>query len=290
MRGNAATDQADRVLRYVAEGARLRVTTGTLASSPASSQADSANDENVRGNGLTVDRHISPNDQMFDGNSEHYFGVGLSALRCIQLAMTAADLPTVTNVLDLPCGHGRVLRALRAAFPEAQLTACDILADGVDFCASEFGAVPVYACQQIGQSPITGKFDLIWCGSLLTHLRADYWHDFLTLFSSRLLPGGIVCFTTQGRLSARWLRTRHYDYCLAADASAGLLDEYDRDGYGYRDYPGQNSYGVSISSPGWVLRELEKHPELRVVVYSEHAWDNHQDVFACQLSTGAQVS
>ena len=107
MRGCVSTEQADRAPRFVAEVARLRVATptGTLASSATNNQAEGANDGNVDFNSLTVDRHISPNEQIFDGNREHYFGVGLSALRCIRLAMTAADMPTVTDVLDLPCGR-----------------------------------------------------------------------------------------------------------------------------------------------------------------------------------------
>lgn len=33
---------------------------------------------------------ISPNDQMYAGNDSHYFGVGLSALECIDVAMASA--------------------------------------------------------------------------------------------------------------------------------------------------------------------------------------------------------
>ena len=68
---------------------------------------------------LDVIQEISPNDGMYQGgNKDHYFSVGRSALRNIKLAMAAAGKnPTdMKNILDLPSGHGRVLRFLKAFF------------------------------------------------------------------------------------------------------------------------------------------------------------------------------
>src|SRR4051794_26106944 len=90
----------------------------------------------------TVNRIISPKEEMVtkemvtSGKRErHYFGVGRSALECIDISVRAAqtNVSDVKRILDLPCGHGRVLRYLKAAFPEAEITACDIMRDGVDF-------------------------------------------------------------------------------------------------------------------------------------------------------------
>src|SRR4029453_9635557 len=77
---------------------------------------------------------ISPNDGMFVGNRIHYFAVAQGALECIRVALLAAGKQDVRSILDLPCGHGRVLRKLKAEFPDAALTGCDIERDGVDFC------------------------------------------------------------------------------------------------------------------------------------------------------------
>src|SRR6476620_8602013 len=92
-----------------------------------------------------VIRTISPDEEMPIQDIEIYFSAGRSAVACINLAMHAAQKSAsdVTRILDLPCGHGRILRYLKAAFPEAEITACDIRRDAVDFCASTFGAVPV---------------------------------------------------------------------------------------------------------------------------------------------------
>src|SRR5260370_28242185 len=129
---------------------------------------------------------------MFTDEPEVYFSVGWSALRCINISLMAAgtEPASVGTILDLPCGHGRVQRYLREAFQNADITACDLLHDGVDYCAKTFGARPLYSDENPANIAIeANSFDLIWVGSLLTHLRADRWRDFLGLFERSLRLG-----------------------------------------------------------------------------------------------------
>src|SRR4029453_405200 len=135
---------------------------------------------------FAVNRHISPADQMLSGalDREHYFDCGRSALECINKALLIASIPPkrIKRILDLPCGHGRVLRHLKAAFPEAEIAACDLLRDGVDFCSSTFGATAIYSCDEPEAIPLKPEsFDLIWVGSLFTHLDAPLWSRFLAV-------------------------------------------------------------------------------------------------------------
>jgi len=212
---------------------------------------------------------------------DHYFRVGQGAFRCIKAAMLATEKIGVKKILDLPCGHGRVMRVLRAAFPDAEITACDLEKDGVDFCAKTFGAMPVYSAADPALIPISDQFDLIWCGSLLTHLDKHKWPGFLDFFNIHLMPGGIVVFTVHGRESVHWLRNGGHDYALRHPQA--ILKEYDQTGFGYQVYRTHThqNYGISISSPAWVLQELLKQPSLRLINYTEKGWDNHQDVVAC---------
>ena len=96
----------------------------------------------------------------------------------------------------MPCGHGRVLRTLRAAYPQAEIVACDIDTDGVDFCAKTFDAIPVYSKENPEEIDLRRKFDLIWVGSLFTHIRDERWPEFLSFFSRVLAPGCVLIFTT----------------------------------------------------------------------------------------------
>jgi hypothetical protein len=82
-----------------------------------------------------VIEEISAKDAMFAGNFEHYFTVGFSAMRCINVAMHAAQLTEFGSILDMPSGYGRVLRILKAYFPKARLTACDLNGFHVNSCS-----------------------------------------------------------------------------------------------------------------------------------------------------------
>jgi SAM-dependent methyltransferase len=241
---------------------------------------------------------ISPNDWMYrnearskdsDKATRNYFHQGVDALRCIRLAMLAARKTTATNILDFACGHGRVLRMLKAEFPQAKLTASDIEADAVDFCARVLGATPVYSRDDPAEVHIGDTFDLIWCGSLLTHHGAARWRQFLALFESLLRPSGLLVFTTAGRAVAERVNTRTKTYGLAEDQIERLLAHYEGDGFGYEEYRTHrgyvSSYGISLSSPAWVWARLEERTDLHLVVHVEQAWSMSQDMFAC-LKTG----
>lgn len=229
-----------------------------------------------------VIRDVSPADLMFRTDPGRYFRWGMEALRCIRLAMLAAGRESVTSILDFASGHGRVLRVLKAAFPEARITACDLDRDAVDFCARLFGATPVYSSEDLRQIRLDGTFDLIWCGSLLTHVNQDCWVALLELFNSVLAPDGILLFTTHGRRIAYLLREQSLDVGLPGELVDGTLKDYERDGFGYRDYVTQRNYGISLASPSWVCRQLERLSSLRLLTYTEAGWYYHQDAVGCQ--------
>ena len=225
---------------------------------------------------------ISPNDEMFQDNLQHYFSVGRSALENILAAMQLAGCQTVNSILDLPSGHGRVLRHVRARFPYAQITACDLNHDGVDFCAHTFGANPMYSASDFRQVDLASQFDLIWCGSLFTHFNRARCSDLLAFLSKHLLPRGLLLFTTHGRFSAHMLRSGKSPYGLSDSDAAILLAYYRNSGFGYVNYPHSSEYGISLASPAWTLREIQRLATLKVILYREAGWDNHQDVIACE--------
>ena len=94
----------------------------------------------------------------------------------------------------------------RPSSPSARLGAGDIDHDGVDFCAATFGATPVYGREDPADVEIDAPYELIWCGSLFTHLPPERWEGFLALFERALAPGGLLVFTTHGRRIAERIR------------------------------------------------------------------------------------
>jgi SAM-dependent methyltransferase len=222
---------------------------------------------------------ISPNDHMWKCGQAEYFAVGLSALACIERALATVGVRPA-SILDLPCGHGRVCRMLRAAFPDAHLTACDIDRDGADFCAAQFQAEPAYSRVDIGHLRLPRSFDLIWCGSLFTHLDCDRWPEFLEFFADHLSPGGVLVFTTHGPRVIRHMAEASINYGLNQDEQRQILDGYAARGFGFVVTPCQ-PLGMSLSSTVFVRSQLERMPRLAMIDFHEAGWLDHQDVVSC---------
>lgn len=74
-----------------------------------------------------VNKNVAPGDGMLGEDESHYFAVGASAISCIRSAFLTAQKQrqSVKSVLDYACGYGRVLRWLKAEFPEARLLGVD---------------------------------------------------------------------------------------------------------------------------------------------------------------------
>ena len=220
---------------------------------------------------------------MFEGDGGHYLRVGLSALDLIEAAMTGAPGPR--TVLDLPCGFGRVTRVLRARYPAAAITACDLDHPAVDFAAATFAAQPAYSQPNFRDLQLNGPFDLIWVGSLLTHLPEHQTRQFLDFALRHMGPQTRLVVTSHGDFVVERLRTLT-TYGLSEPAACGLLADYLLHGYGYRGYDGGANYGISLAAPAWYRALLADSP-LRLQSYRERGWDEHQDVLILRLAAGA---
>jgi SAM-dependent methyltransferase len=229
-----------------------------------------------------VESRISAGDGMYTGNGAHYYKVGLAAIRSIEEAIDAAQLGSVNRILDLPCGHGRVLRFLVRRFPHAEITASDLDRKGVDFCARVFGAEAVYSEPNLDQFALAAHFDLIWCGSLVTHLNDRGIRGLLTFFAHHLQADGLLIFTTHGERVIQRMRNQEFDYGIAHESIVTIIEAYRKEGCGFADYPGATDYGVSLTSPEWIRRTAAEIG-LREVYFRARGWDDHQDVYGFKL-------
>ena len=117
-----------------------------------------------------IDRRISATDTMY---YQWYFEVGASAIANIVLAWISGGNNRIDRVLDLLCGDGRVLRHLVRLLHDAQFDACDLDEAGIKFCAQTFGARPLLSKADLSKMHFDASYDLIWVGSLLTHVSHD---------------------------------------------------------------------------------------------------------------------
>jgi SAM-dependent methyltransferase len=232
---------------------------------------------------LVVSEVISNDDYMHSANKpggwEHYFSVGRSALRVISACLSARQAypdcdSSVESILDFGSGYGRVCRYLRAAFPEAAISVSDTHGEGARFCAESFGCTDVEGVLQ------PDNYDLIWVGSVFTHLSEDEVSDLLFRLADALRQGGLLVFTTHGRFSfARHFADRGAEFYFPRRfQNDRILAGYLSRGFGFQRYEGQ-AEGISIISPAWVHQQLMASTGLMQVYFQERGWDYHQDVY-----------
>ncbi len=236
-----------------------------------------------------VSGRIHHRDGMYAGDGVDYLRAGLSAIACIEDVFGAYAPPEVASVLDMPSGYGRELRFLVRRFPAATFTACDIQPGAVDFCARAFGAHPVTSQPDVSAVSFDRNFDLIWCGSLITHLDRVATFELLKLFARHLNPSGVAVFTTNGDYVAGKMLNEGATYDLPEEYIPELTGAYARTGLGYRDYPRGlgyydfhpegRGYGVSLMSPDVVRHLAGEVGGLREVYFKARGWADHQDVF-----------
>jgi SAM-dependent methyltransferase len=214
----------------------------------------------------------------------HYFAVGAEALRHSMAALLVNRRPLPSRILDFPCGSGRVTRHLRAMFPDAEIGACDLYSPHIDFCASQFDAVPILSRENLNELDV-GLWDLIFCGSLLTHLPDEQFRQSIDFMARSLSPSGIAIVTLEGRHS---VHIQDHKWKLIDDERFAVARAgFDREGFGFVDYAHafrsenfgeQQSYGVTLAKPSHVMGILEARDDIAILGFQERAWDDHQDI------------
>ncbi len=223
-----------------------------------------------------IDKTISPRDHMYNTGPAWYYMVGADGISAILRALAISSLHYPTRILDLPCGHGRVGRHLRAAFPQAEIVFADIDTDGADFCAAQFGGTAVYSQPDLSQVHLGDRYDLIWIGSLFTHVdqqRAETW---LRHLSSLLAPCGVLVATIHGNWSKE-VHRKHGAFIGEAEWEE-ILRGYEATGWGYARYAGPDDYGASLCKASTVIEMAGRIEGVRILGYHERGWAGNHDV------------
>ncbi len=214
-----------------------------------------------------------------------YFDVGEDALRLIVAELVANLRRPPATILDFPCGSGRVTRHLRAAFPTARIGACDLYEGHVDFCVQHFDAEPVYSREDLDEVDVRPEWDVIFVGSLLTHLPKRQARQALELVERGLSETGLAIVTLEGRRSIE-IQTRFVEI-IRPRAFRRIMLGYRLTGHGFAEYDRsfrrrvfykQARYGSAFVRPDWMTREVMRLPNVRLLGYAERAWNDHQDV------------
>jgi SAM-dependent methyltransferase len=223
-----------------------------------------------------INTTVSVYDEMYlQGAEKQYFQTGLSALINISAALQllGRNPEEIKSVLDFPCGYGGVLRFTQALFRNATFSACGPEQRYLDFCAEHFKADTFLSEHKFNQTSILRKFDLIWVGSLFTHLSSVRFKELYKFLTAHLNHNGLLVFTIHGRSC--------YGKLQSGSKRKLLIDlGYSLTGYGYCHQHGTKKFGDSLISPSWLHHFIEHETSSKIVMWSEQGWRNCQDVIA----------
>jgi SAM-dependent methyltransferase len=215
------------------------------------------------------------------GYAREYLIAGLSASRCIQAVLQSIGKErAIGSILDFPCGYGRVLRFLKVMFPDCDITGGEVESGALDFCQRKFGVTPILSSTDFGSLSLPRKFDLIWCGSLITHIDETAAADLLRFFYRHLTNEGVCIFTTHGQLAVDWIEEKTKTYSLPEESQQQILRTFHEKGYGYADYVNQIGCGISAVSRSRVVDLARGIGRWEEVFFIDHGWDGLQDVYA----------
>jgi SAM-dependent methyltransferase len=222
-------------------------------------------------------RKIAPDDDMVrnvEDPAQHYFETGQSALQVILRGLILAQRTSVASILDMPCGGGRVTRHLTALFPEAEVYVSDINRSLASFAAKTLDCTLVDVPADFSQPP-PRQFELVFVGSLLTHLPEPFFCRALDWYIEATAPGGVLIVTLHGRIFDS-------SQSEAPITSPGRWSEvqagYEATGFGYMETGEyETPYGVSLMKLSWLMKLIEVDARVRLLGFEEGAYAGRQD-------------
>lgn len=187
-----------------------------------------------------------------------------SYLRALESA--GRPLESFRSVLDFGCGCGRILRHLVRAGPT--FNACDINAGAVRWVREN---LPVARAEANALRPPLAfdeaSFDIVYAGSVFTHLPGDLQVAWMNELRRVLAPGGVLLITLSGEGDA-WRLTGH-DRARFESGNLVVVDQ---------EFAGSNIC-AAYHPEAWVMREFADG--FRLLSHSRSGIDGapHQDLW-----------
>lgn len=138
---------------------------------------------------------------------------GEMSVRDIKAALACVDrsLADFDQILDFGCGCGRILSWIRKSVPEERLCGVDIDREAIAWLRSSLPGVELHVSNPLPFLPFEpGRFDLVYCHSVFTHLDEDYQDAWLEELRRVTRPGAFLILSFHGNcaldgLEAQWI-------------------------------------------------------------------------------------
>ena len=153
---------------------------------------------------------ISPNDEMymFTKNKTDqketalylYLEAGRECFKSIEniVKTCGKSFEEISSFLDFACGYGRVTRFWIQEMKAGKIWVSDIYKDAVDFQKKYFKVNGFYSQTEPSNLVFPRKFEVIYVGSLFSHLPAIRFEEWLLILYNILEENGVLIFSTHG--------------------------------------------------------------------------------------------
>jgi len=202
------------------------------------------------------------------------------------LASVGVDLLNVGDALDFGCSSGRVLRALRAGYPDTRWHGCDPNGPAIAWARENLPGVDFFLNGDAPPLPLAdSSLDLVYAISIWSHFAPELGLRWFEEMHRVIRPGGHLLCTTHGLTSVA-----HYVLgCMRSrEQSREIADELYRQGWWYAAEFGEEGdwgvvnpdWGTAFLSPEWMLTQL--CPRWRVLEFAPGRNQDNQDVYVLQ--------
>ena len=171
----------------------------------------------------------------------------------------------INSFLDFASGYGRATRFLLQEMDAKKIWVSDIYKDAVDFQRDYFGVNAFYSFAEPSDVDFPRKFEVIFAGSLFSHLPEDRFEQWLGTLYALLEDNGILIFSTHGESllpSSAEKQGKGFTYLRQSESASLPVDEY----------------GSSFVSRKWV-ENIAAKVKINHVVFMESELCRHQDVY-----------
>ena len=172
------------------------------------------------------------------------------------------------NILEFASGYGAVTRHAKKELEPHSLTSCDIHPQAIEFLSKYFHVKILQSQVSPEALDFTEKYDVIFVLSFFSHMPRETWLRWLSRLYSALASGGIMLFTTHGKVSLQ-------------SAPQAVPDE---EGYWFSPMSEQSDletsdYGATITLKKFVDARIALLQESDYLYYEQAGWWSHQDVY-----------
>jgi SAM-dependent methyltransferase len=101
----------------------------------------------------------------------------------------------LNTVLDFASGYGRLTRALVQKLPAERIHVADIYGQAITWQVEAFGVRGVVSVPDPARFDHHGRHDIVFVGSLFSHLPNGLFHRWLARLYELVAPGGVLAFS-----------------------------------------------------------------------------------------------